>query len=314
MRSSNSRFVPGALIGLCLAGTALAAATAPQSQKPADARPQAAKPAAEAPPQAPKLTVAEIVEKHVAARGGLQAWRNVKSMSWNGKMDVGYADSAARTARYISSIANAHKTNKQRAAALADQSKHDADQQVQLPFLIEIKRPNKSRAEVEFDGKTAVQVYDGQSGWMLRPYLNRNDWEPFSTAQAKAQADKWGLEDPLVDYVAKGTRVELESVEKVDGNAAYKLKLTLKNGDAQHMWIDAHSFLDTRVEGTPRLMDGHLRTVWVNQRDFRSVQGLKVPFLMETAIDGYRDTHKTVIEKVMMNPQLDDSLFVRPRA
>jgi len=61
-------------------------------------------------------------------------------------------------------------------------------------------------------------------------------------------------------------------------------------------------------------MDGKMRTVWVTQRDFRSVQGLKVPFVLETAVDGYADTHKMIIDKVALNPQLGDARFVKPEA
>jgi hypothetical protein len=306
MRSVQGRFVLGALVGLCFSVAALAVVGPPKAAPQKPAAPQQA-------PQAARLTAAQIIEKHVAARGGAQAWRNVQSMSWNGKMDVGYADSAARSTRYISNAANAHRSPKQQVVLQADAATQ-AVAQVQLPFLLEMKRPNKSRVELEFNGKTAVQVYDGQNGWLLRPFLNRNDWEPFSAEQKQAQEDKWGLEDPLFDYAAKGMKVDLESVESVEGNAAYKLKLTEKNGDVRHIWIDAKSFLDVRVEGTPRRMDGRVHTVLVYQRDFRAVQGLMVPFVLETATDGYRDTHRTVIEKVAVNPQLDDSLFVKPHA
>jgi hypothetical protein len=157
-------------------------------------------------------------------------------------------------------------------------------------------------------------VYDGSNGWMMRPYLNRDDWEPFSPDQAKEEAGNPGLDGPLLDFATKGTKVELESVEPVESRDAYKLKLTMKSGDVRHVWIDAQTFLDVKVEGTPRRMDGLMRTVWVYQRDFRSVQGLMVPFVLETAVDGYKDTHKMVIEKVGLNPQLDDSLFVRPKS
>ena len=52
----------------------------------------------------------------------------------------------------------------------------------------------------------------------------------------------------------------------------------------------------------------------VTQRDFRSVRGLMVPFVLETAVDGYTDTHKMILDKVALNPQLDDALFVKPKA
>ena len=61
-------------------------------------------------------------------------------------------------------------------------------------------------------------------------------------------------------------------------------------------------------------MDGRLRNVSVYQRDFRSVQGVMIPFVLETAVDGYREAHKIVIEKAAVNPKLDDALFNKPRA
>ena len=69
-----------------------------------------------------------------------------------------------------------------------------------------------------------------------------------------------------------------------------------------------------KVEGLPRRMDGRMHTVWVHQRDFRAVQGLMIPFVLETAVDGYRETHRMVIEKAVVNPSLDDALFTRPKA
>jgi outer membrane lipoprotein-sorting protein len=193
-------------------------------------------------------------------------------------------------------------------------NKGEADKQVQLPFVMEMKRPGKSRVEIEFAGKTAVQVYDGTQGWKLRPFLNRDDVEPFTAEEAKSQADKADMEGPLVDYTAKGTKVDLEKVEAVEGHDAYKLKLTMKSGKVQHIWIDTQSFLDVKVDGMPRRMDGRMHSVWIYQRDFRSVQGLMMPFVLETAVDGFPGTHKMLIEKVAVNPKLDDSRFAKPHA
>src|SRR5689334_8671986 len=46
---------------------------------------------------APKLTAAQIVDKHVAAKGGPQAWRGLQTLSVSGKMDAGTGDSVARS-------------------------------------------------------------------------------------------------------------------------------------------------------------------------------------------------------------------------
>jgi hypothetical protein len=147
------------------------------------------------------LTAAQIVEKNVAARGGLQAWRAVQAMSWAGKMDAG-GGSINRSRR----IAEGRRGRPGKMEFVGNKDggmKGEAEKQAQLPFVLEMKRPRKSRVEIEFAGKTAVQVYDGTNGWKLRPYLNRNDVEPFTEEEAKSEAGRGDLDGPLVDYAAK---------------------------------------------------------------------------------------------------------------
>ncbi len=255
-----------------------------------------------------KLTAAQVVEKNIAARGGAQAWHGVQTMSWSGKMDAGAGDSVERSRRYAQNQGHLNRMTHENVAG------DNADNQVQLPFKHEMKRPNKSRTEIEFAGKTAVQVFDGSSGWKYRPFLNRNDVEPFSADEAKMESQEPGIGGYLVDYAAKGSKVDLDGMEKVEGRDAYKLKVTTKTGNVKYVWVDAQNFLDVKVSGEPRRMDSKMHNVYVYQRDFRVVQGVKVPFVLETAVDGYRETHKTVLETVAVNPKLDDSRFVKPQS
>jgi outer membrane lipoprotein-sorting protein len=256
--------------------------------------------------QTASLTASQIVEKNIAARGGLQAWRGLQTMTWTGKMDAGGGDSAARSRRVALAPSS---TN--RPVMTPPETKTE---QVQLPFTLYLKRGHKSRIELEFAGKKPVQVYDGTNGWKYRPFLNREDVEPFTTDELKAEAQKSDLDGPLVDYAAKGTKVESTGVEKVEGRDCYKLKLTLKSGDVQYVWIDTQTFLDVKLSGTPRRMDGRMHNVYIYQRDFKTVQGLVLPQVLETAVEGYRDTHKMVIESLVINPKLDDALFKKPQS
>src|SRR2546429_3248328 len=72
----------------------------------------------------------------------------------------------------------------------------------------------------------------------------------------------------------------VEGVKKVESRDAYKLKLTMKSGQVRHLWVDAESFADVNVEGTPKRMDGKMRPVEVYYRDYRSVNGLMVPYVL----------------------------------
>jgi hypothetical protein len=90
------------------------------------------------------------------------------------------------------------------------------------------------------------------------------------------------------------------------------LKLTLKSGQVQHVWVDAQTFLEVKVEGTPRRLDGKYHPVATYLRDYKSVNGLMFPSVLETAVEGVKRAEKIMIDKVLLNPNLEESLFVKP--
>jgi hypothetical protein len=49
----------------------------------------------------------------------------------------------------------------------------------------------------------------------------------------------------------------------------------------------------------------------VYYRDYRAVNGLRVPYLTETKVEGVRQTEKIEIEKVAINPRVEDSRFAK---
>lgn len=259
--------------------------------------------------QQAKLSAAEIVNRNVAARGGLQAWHAVNTLSISGKMEAG------GNTRPALPVPGAHRG--QRMAPTR------AKTQVELPFRMEMKRTRKLRVEVDFNGQTSVQVYDGANGWKLRPFLNRTDYEPYTSEEVKTASEQSDLDGPLVDYAAKGTAIELAGMEKVDGHDSYKLKLTFKSGYSFHIWIDAETFLESKIEGTPRRLDGQYRPVEVYFRDYRPVNGVLIPHVLETRVSlppsgpGTRApqsvTEKITIDNIVVNPRLDDALFSKPK-
>jgi outer membrane lipoprotein-sorting protein len=238
--------------------------------------PKVEQPAPVPAPDLPKLNADQVVEKNVAARGGFAAWHAVRSITLSGKMEAG-----GKVDTY-------------------------------LPYTLQVKRPNKQRLVIEFAGHTSVQVYDGKNGWKLRPYLNRADPEPFSQEELRKIEEGPGLEGPLIDYSTKGSKVELEGTETVEGQATYRLKVTSKQGHTQHVWIDGTTFLEAKIEDHPRRFDGKMRAVETYLSDYRNVEGVVIPYLSETRVQGVRGTHKMAIEKVAINQELNDALFGKP--
>jgi len=259
-----------------------------------------------------KLSAADIAAKNVTARGGLQAWRAVQTMSMSGKMDAGGNQRAAQPVPVPGK--KGHKfVMPQRPT-----------EEVQLPFVMELARPRKMRLELQFNGQTAIQVFDGANGWKVRPFLNRREVEPYTAEEMKMASAQSDLDGPLVDYAAKATTIDLDGIEKVDGRDNYKLKLTLKGGQETRVWVDAATFLETKIQGQPRRLDGTYHPVEVYYRDYRSVSGLQIPFVLETRVlpvdkttTGFKDPifppEKLILEKVTVNPKFDDSQFSKPK-
>ena len=267
--------------------------------------------AADTPSSRPTLSADEIVARNVQARGGLKAWRAVQSLSWSGKLGAG---GNQRTPLPVQVPGKG-----QNKLTVPPRPKEEA----QLPFQMDMERVRKVRLEIQFNGKTAVQVYDGTNGWKLRPFLNRSDVESFTEDELKTASEQPDLDGLLIDYAAKGEKIELEGMDKVEDHDTYKLKLTLKDGRSIHAWIDARTFLETKMEGTPRRLDGKMHPVEIYYRDYRAVHGLQIPFVLETRVlplsapgKAVRETpvppEQIVIEKVEVNPKLDASRFTKP--
>jgi hypothetical protein len=245
------------------------------------------------------LSVAEIVDRNAAARGGLATWRTVQTLEMKGKLDAGGNNRAGISVPGVRTDAAMPPAR--------------PSEQTQLPFVIDLARGRKSRLEIEFNGQTAVQVYNGTQGWKLRPFLNRHQVENYTADELKTASQNADLDGYLIDYAAKGEKIEVEGVESVEGHDAYKLKVTDKTGYAHHIWIDAGSFLEVKMEGTPRRLDGKMHAVSIYMRDYQTVNGLMMPHLLETRVEGVRDIERIRVESIIANPKLDDSKFAMPR-
>jgi hypothetical protein len=262
------------------------------------------------------ISAATIANRNAAARGGLAAWGAVQTLVESGKLTAGGDQRTAQPGE----IPGAKRPTSVQPIPSSPRLKEEA----QLPFVMEMARQRRVRFELEFKGKKAVQVYDGVNGWKLRPYLNRLEVEPYSADELRLASMQSDLDGPLMNYAAKGTLIELVGKEKVEDRDTYKLKLTAKDGHVMHVWIDAETFLEAKVEGQPRRLDGNEHPVEVYYRDYRNVSGMQFPFLLETRVLPVENrsgrsagpsypAEKIMIEKIVINPKLDESHFSKPQ-
>jgi outer membrane lipoprotein-sorting protein len=220
-------------------------------------------------------TVDEIVAQHVAARGGMDKLKAVHSLRMTGKMMMGPG--------------------------------------IEVPVTLELKRPRKMRMEMTFQGMTGIQAFDGSSGWQLMPFSGRKDPEPMSPDDVKEAEEQADIDGSLVDWKDKGHSVELIGKEPVEGADAYKLKVTLKSGDVRYVWLDAEYFLELRSEGK-RMIRGSEMETETSYGDYKEVDGILFPFAIEGGAKGQPERQKVTVEKIELNPEIEDGRFVQPAA
>jgi hypothetical protein len=264
-----------AAVNAAAVGSATAASSAAAGDPSTRGNPSAKEKA-----RASALTAEQIVEKNVAARGGLDAWRKIDSMVW-----VGHMESADPTVP-------------------------------RLTFVLQQKRPNKTRFELSTLAEKSMRVFDGKAGWSIRPKRGGAlDEQPYNPQDLAFAREAQGFDGPLIDYKAKGIAVELTGVEKVEGHKAYKLHVRLPSGNIHSVWIDAKTFLDVKYDRTSYGPTGSPVTVSVVYRNYQNIDGLQVPGTLEIGGDAKSPaTARMVIDKMSLNPPLDDKLFGRPDA
>lgn len=205
-----------------------------------------------------------------------------------------------------------------RARFAAVQSARITGRQIAGPQEVAIsllwKRPSKLRLEFTLQGMTGIQAYDGANGWMVMPFLGKNDPEAMSPEDLKSveeQADV--LEGPLFDWQKKGHQVELVGRESVEGTDAWKIKVTRKGGDVDWIWLDAESMLQIKSESRRTRNDQEL-DVEASFGDYKEVGGLLFAHSIEQKPKGAPTGATLVIDKIELDVDLPDALFVMPAA
>ena len=225
-----------------------------------------------------ELSLDEVIEQNIEARGGYDSIKDVKSARMTGQMNMGGGMIA--------------------------------------PFTMEFKRgeeENKMRMEFQVQGMTGIQAYDGEKGWMVMPFMGKTAPEEMSEADLKDVKENADFDGPLVDYADKGNTVELLGVEEIEGTEAYKLKITRPTGDESIAYIDSEYMLEIK-QTTTTDRNGVEMTVHTSIGDYKEVGDLILPHSMDIAFEGVPITQNLTIESVELNPELDDSRFMMPAA
>jgi len=223
------------------------------------------------------IGVDELVAKNAAARGGADKIAAIKTLKMQGHL------------RFTGGFGS-----------------------IELGYVTYKKAPDSLRTEATVQGLTQVQAWDGKEAWQISPFQGRKDPERMSADDAKPLADDASIVGTLIDYAAQGSKAEYQGTEDVDGTDAHKIKVTLKSGDIEYVYLDPDSFLEIRMVGTRKLR-GTESTDITDYGDYEQVNGVYFPFATSThSKDGGGGEQQITIEKAEANISLDDSQFAFP--
>lgn len=219
-------------------------------------------------------TVDEIIAKNIQAHGGLERITAVHSRIQTAKFSAG---SFKADIRYVT------------------------------------KRPGEVREEFILQGMTQVQAYDGKTGWQLNPFEGRREAELLAEDDMKDLVVDSDIDGPLVNYKQKGHKAEFMGHDSVEGTDCYKVKLTLKDGDIRTYYFDSDSYLELKLE-TKTFVRGAQHDSETYYGDYDPVSGIYYPFAIEQGQKGSPDRVRLTVEKIELNPPVDDALFKMPAA
>ena len=167
------------------------------------------------------------------------------------------------------------------------------------------KRPNFMRNEISGAGQNFVIGFDGTTAWIAPQGMPPQAMPPGPQTEMMKQTSQ--IDSPLLDYQAKGMKVELVGTESEGERKLHHLVLTPKVGPRMHYFIDAGTGLESRLliesdeGGQPTRME-------IRFSDYRTVDGRTVPFSTTQVVNG-NEAGQIKFEKVEFNIPLDDAIF-----
>lgn len=213
--------------------------------------------------------------------------------------------------KYIKTVGGAEKI--QAVKTLRRSGKFTGGGGFEAAIVEENKRGNMVRQEFSLQGMTQINAYDGKQGWKIEPWQGKKDVEPLGEEEMKQIVEDADFDGPLVNYQQKGNKIEFTGMEPVEGTDAYKLKVTLANGDVRYYYMDTDYFVPIKID-LKRMIRGAEREYETTLGDYKEVAGWYLPHSFETGTKGSPNKQKVTYEKIEANIPIDDSRFSVPAA
>jgi outer membrane lipoprotein-sorting protein len=221
-------------------------------------------------PALAQTSVEQILEKYTQALGGQAAYEKVTTRAMKGTVEI-------------------------------------PDDNVTGAAQIVAKAPGSFRLTMDIPGYGVVEtVLDGGNGWEKNPDSGTHAMS--KTDLAVAQRDHHFYREVRLKELYP--KMETAGADKVEGHAVYVIEATPAGGSAEKFYFDAESGLLVKHDFERVTLEDGIVQYEMLLRDYREVDGLKLPFTIEQ-----RSPDNTTIFKfaeIKNNVTLADTAFAKP--
>lgn len=217
---------------------------------------------------------AELVQKSIEARGGMDKIKAIETMTWNAGMEMMGMD---------------------------------------MPLTVQFKRPNKMRQVIEVSAMNATITtgFDGKTAWMKNP-MQGQDAQKLPDEQAQEMRDRGAMDGAMVSYIEKGYEITYGGEEAVNDKPAHVLIVQLPEDKTARVFLDAESYLEVKsVQSSTNPMTGEKGELSTYSSDYREVGGILIPHKITAEFDG-NPLQELLIESIEVNQPISDALFEMP--
>ncbi len=213
-------------------------------------------------------SVDDIINKYVEARGGKEKLNAIKSLYMEGSREMMGSEVAVK---------------------------------------VTMVQGKLFRNDFEFGGTSGFTIVTPTQGWSYIP-MRSQSVDPVPADMLKTMQGQLDIAGPLIDYAAKGNKVELQGKETIDGKEAYKVQLTTADGKGSTYYFDTKTNLLIQTKQMRQGMNGKETEVITNYSDYKSFDGIMFPQTVANPGSGPMGG-STTFDKIELNKIIDESQY-----
>jgi hypothetical protein len=183
-------------------------------------------------------TVDDVINKHIAALGGIENLNKIQNTIMEGSLNI---------------------------------------QGTEISLTLTQVHNKLNRQDITAMGMHGFDMLTEKEGWQYMPFQGMQNPVAKTADEIKESQSDLDIAGPLVDYAAKGHKVALLGKEDVDGTECYKIKASLVSGKEVSFFIDPASNMIIRIKDK-RKINGQETELQTDFSDYKEVEGVKMAF------------------------------------